>query len=301
MLIAITKKERSIMNTTHLQSFIYVAKYNSISKAAQKLNYSNSTVQSHIRALESELNTKLYERTNSGIYLTDKGILFLEYANKLLDVVSDIHNAFNVSENILRITASEMPSTYVINSLIYKLINKYPNIEIKYTKATTDVAIEKITSNRCDVSFIAEPHFNSAKVASKFLCKLPLSFVTSPTHICFKKGLANTKHNNTLLCTMPIATVNDLLQTHDLQFSDFFYSEKNIGDLQTIKELACEGHVITLIPTHLVEKELATNKLAIIPELDYEFTTNMYLLASKEHSAKQELINDLLELLPSLL
>ncbi len=290
------------MNTTHLQSFIYVAKYNSISKAALNLNYSNSTVQSHIRALESEVGAKLYERTNSGIYLTDKGMLFLEYANKILDIVSDIHNAFNVSENILRITASETPGTYVMNSLIHKLISKYPNIEIKYTKATTDVAIDKLTSNQCDVSFIAEPHqFNSAKVEAKLLCKLPLSFVTSPTHICFKKGLANTKHNNTLLCTTSISTVNSLLNTYDLQFSDFFYSEKNIGDLQTIKELACEGHVITLIPTHLVEKELAANKLAIIPELNYDFTTNLYLLTSKEHSAKQELIDELLELLPSLL
>lgn len=290
------------MNTTHLQSFIYVAKYNSISKAALNLNYSNSTVQSHIRALESEVGAKLYERTNSGIYLTDKGMLFLEYANKILDIVSDIHNAFNVSENILRITASETPGTYVMNSLIHKLISKYPNIEIKYTKATTDVAVDKLTSNQCDVSFIAEPHqFNSTKVEAKLLCKLPLSFVTSPTHICFKKGLVNTKHNNTLLCTTSISTVNSLLNTYDLQFSDFFYSEKNIGDLQTIKELACEGHVITLIPTHLVEKELAANKLAIIPELNYDFTTNLYLLTSKEHSAKQELIDELLELLPSLL
>ena len=58
------------MNTTHLESFVYVAKYNSISKAAQQLNYSSSTVQSHIKALEEEFDTKLYDRTSSGVQLT---------------------------------------------------------------------------------------------------------------------------------------------------------------------------------------------------------------------------------------
>lgn len=289
------------MNTTHLQSFIYVAKYNSISKAALHLNYSNSTVQSHIRALEAEVGTKLYERTSSGIYLTDKGILFLEYANKILDIVADVHNSFNVHENKLRITASETSGTYVMGSLIHKLIKKYPNIEIEYTKATTDTAIDKLTSNQCDVSFIAEPQFASAEVDSTFICKLPLSFVTSPKHVCFKNGLANTKQNNTLLCTMPMTTVNSVLKAQNILFSDYFYSEKNIGDLQTIKELACEGHVITLIPTHMVEKELAENKLCIIPELDLNFTTNIYLLTSREHTAKNELIEKLLSMIPSVI
>lgn len=284
------------MNTTHLQSFTYTAKYKSISKAALHLNYSNSTVQSHIRALELELGVKLYERTSSGIYLTDKGMLFLEYANKIIDIVSDVHNAFNVHENCLRITASETASTYVMNVIIQNFIKKYPHIEIEYKKATTDIAIDKLTSNLCDVSLIAEPQFSSTEVNSRFLFKLPLSFVTSPTHVCFKNGLANTKNHNTLLCTMAQPVVSSILKTKDLQFSDYFYSEKNIGDMQTIKELAYEGHVITLIPTHLIENDLAANKLRVIPELDYDFTTNLYFLTPKEHTAKNDLINNLLEI-----
>ena len=119
------------MNTTHLESFVYVAKYNSISKAAQQLNYSSSTVQSHIKALEEEFDTKLYDRTSSGIQLTKNGNLFLKHANQILDITDNLHNIFSSDRNILRITASESVNVYLMHSLIQKFIKKYPNIEIE--------------------------------------------------------------------------------------------------------------------------------------------------------------------------
>ena len=58
--------------------------------------------------------------------------------------------------------------------LLDKFIIKYPDIEIDYTKATTDVAIEKILNGLCDVGVISEPGFSTSKVKCDFLCKLPL-------------------------------------------------------------------------------------------------------------------------------
>lgn len=73
------------MNTTHIKSFLYVSKYNSISKAADKLNYSTSTIYEHLKSLENEVGVTLYNKANRGIYLTENGEIFLEYANKILD------------------------------------------------------------------------------------------------------------------------------------------------------------------------------------------------------------------------
>ena len=57
------------MNTTHIKSFLYVSKYNSISKAADKLNYSTSTIYEHLKSLENEVGVTLYNKANRGIYL----------------------------------------------------------------------------------------------------------------------------------------------------------------------------------------------------------------------------------------
>lgn len=289
------------MNTTHIQSFMYVAKYNSISKAALELNYSNSTVQGHLKTLESELGTKLYERSSTGIYLTEKGFLFLDYAKKILDIIDDIQTTFKMHDRIIRVSATESVNVSLINPLINKFIKKYPDVEIEYTKATTDTAVEKISMNLCDISIIAEPQFSSTKVRSELLYRMPLSFVASPKHRCFRTGLLSSREHNTLLCTMALPVVTGILKNVGLNYGDFFSAEKNIGDLQTIRELAYESQVITLLPTSLIEEDLADHKLQVIPELDRDLFTNVYILTPPEETSKRELIDGFLSLLCTVL
>lgn len=289
------------MNTTHIKSFLYVSKYNSISKAADKLNYSTSTIYEHLKSLENEVGVTLYNKANRGIYLTENGEIFLEYANKILDIVDDIHRRFYKSSETLRIMASESSDFFVMKPLMDKFIIKYPDIEIDYTKATTDVAIEKILNGLCDVGVISEPGFSTSKVKCDFLCKLPLSFVASPKHICFKNGIVDSREDNTLLSTMGFTVVSNLLVSKGLLFSDYFSSKKNIGDLQTLKELAYEGIGISLLPTFLVEDDIAQGKLKLIPEFNKEFSSRIYILTELNNKKVNKSVNNFVQLAHSLL
>lgn len=289
------------MNTTHIKSFLYVSKYNSISKAADKLNYSTSTIYEHLKSLENEVGVTLYNKANRGIYLTENGEIFLEYANKILDIVDDIHRRFYKSSETLRIMASESSDFFVMKPLMDKFIIKYPDIEIDYTKATTDVAIEKILNGLCDVGVISEPGFSTSKVKCDFLCKLPLSFVASPKHICFKNGIVDSREDNTLLSTMGFTVVSNLLVSKGLLFSDYFSSKKNIGDLQTLKELAYEGIGISLLPTFLVEDDIAQGKLKLIPEFNEEFSSRIYILTELNNKKVNKSVNNFVQLAHSLL
>lgn len=289
------------MNTTHIKSFLYVSKYNSISKAADKLNYSTSTIYEHLKSLENEVGVTLYNKANRGIYLTENGEIFLEYANKILDIVDDIHRRFYKSSETLRIMASESSDFFVMKPLMDKFIIEYPDIEIDYTKATTDVAIEKILNGLCDVGVISEPGFSTSKVKCDFLCKLPLSFVASPKHICFKNGIVDSREDNTLLSTMRFTVVSNLLVSKGLLFSDYFSSKKNIGDLQTLKELAYEGIGISLLPTFLVEDDIAQGKLKLIPEFNEEFSSRIYILTELNNKKVNKSVNNFVQLAHSLL
>ena len=289
------------MNTTHIKSFLYVSKYNSISKAADKLNYSTSTIYEHLKSLENEVGVTLYNKANRGIYLTENGEIFLEYANKILDIVDDINRRFYKSSETLRITASESSDFFVMKPLMDKFIIKYPDIEIDYTKATTDVAIEKILNGLCDVGVISEPGFSTSKVKCDFLCKLPLSFVASPKHICFKNGIVDSREDNTLLSTMGFTVVSNLLVSKGLLFSDYFSSKKNIGDLQTLRELAYEGIGISLLPTFLVEDDIAQGKLKLIPEFNEEFSSRIYILTELNNKKVNKSVNNFVQLAHSLL
>ncbi|MDD6769641.1 MAG: LysR family transcriptional regulator [Inconstantimicrobium porci] len=56
-----------------LKTFITVSKLLNFRAAAEELNYSQSTISDHIRNLELDLNTKLFDRIGKKVFLTDCG------------------------------------------------------------------------------------------------------------------------------------------------------------------------------------------------------------------------------------
>ena len=65
------------MEIRQLATFIRVAQFNSFSRAAESLGYSQSAVTVQIRQLEEELDTRLFDRMGKRIALTDTGERFL--------------------------------------------------------------------------------------------------------------------------------------------------------------------------------------------------------------------------------
>lgn len=61
------------MESGELKIFRAVAREGSITKAARQLNYVQSNVTARIHKLETDLNIKLFHRTNRGMTLTAAG------------------------------------------------------------------------------------------------------------------------------------------------------------------------------------------------------------------------------------
>ena len=72
------------MEIRQLNTFIRVAQFQSFSKAAESLGYSQSAVTVQIRLLEEELNTRLFDRMGKRVALTGQGRRFLSGAYDVL-------------------------------------------------------------------------------------------------------------------------------------------------------------------------------------------------------------------------
>ena len=106
------------LDWTHLQTFAAVAERGSLSEAARGLRSSQPTMGRHIRALETELGTRLFERTAAGFELTPTGTELLVYARDMNNAANRLLlSAEGRSETVagtIRITASEIVATYVL-------------------------------------------------------------------------------------------------------------------------------------------------------------------------------------------
>ena len=71
------------MNITYLRSFYTTVKFNSISKAAKELHLTQPGLSMQLQSLENEIGSKLLNRSNKGVELTDEGAVVSEYAGNM--------------------------------------------------------------------------------------------------------------------------------------------------------------------------------------------------------------------------
>ncbi len=76
------------MDFAKLQIFYTVANISNISTASEQLHMSRQNISKVLRQLEQELDCQLLVRTSSGVRLTEKGALFLEYISQLRELTA---------------------------------------------------------------------------------------------------------------------------------------------------------------------------------------------------------------------
>lgn len=74
------------MNIEAINTFLLLSETGNFSRVAEKSNLTQSTVSARIKVLEKTLNVKLFERTSSGVLLTEAGQKFHKYAASMLEI-----------------------------------------------------------------------------------------------------------------------------------------------------------------------------------------------------------------------
>ena len=64
---------------------LQIVKTGSFNEAAKQLFVAQSSLSVSVKALEQELNIKIFERSGSGVYLTEDGSEFVKYATQIID------------------------------------------------------------------------------------------------------------------------------------------------------------------------------------------------------------------------
>ena len=80
------------MDIKYLNTFRAIVEEGGFSKAADRLNYTQSTITFQIGQLEQELNTKLFEKIGRRMVLTKAGEQLIPYVDNVLESVNKMHN-----------------------------------------------------------------------------------------------------------------------------------------------------------------------------------------------------------------
>lgn len=149
------------INYESYKIFYYVAKYQSISKAADNLLISQPAVSYQIKTLEETLGITLFVRTKKGVTLTDEGRVLFRYVEKGIESFINGENALTNLKNLdygnIRIGASATVSKHVLMPYLEEFHIKYPNIEINITNNLTENLLIDLRNVNLDMLLLNLP------------------------------------------------------------------------------------------------------------------------------------------------
>ncbi|MBQ4515388.1 MAG: LysR family transcriptional regulator [Clostridia bacterium] len=159
------------MELRNLITFINVAELGSFTKAAQQLDYSQSTVSFQIKQLEDELGCLLFERINHTITLTQRGRELVSYAHQVRALTDEFKETLEEEKecngHIHFVTPDSVCDELISHSYI-DFHNKYPAISIKFTTADTSVMFDMLDRNEADVIITLDSHsYNKDYIIAK--------------------------------------------------------------------------------------------------------------------------------------
>lgn len=151
MLFGISEPYNLSMNIQNLRYFATVAKLENVSRAAELMHTSQSSISKNILTLEEELGTKLFDRHGKKLILNDAGKRFLESCDRILQetetVTKDLRYMSTGDDNLIRICAVGMDPHMFTFMSIFRV--SYPDVE--YAVDTISDGDELPDINRYDL------------------------------------------------------------------------------------------------------------------------------------------------------
>ncbi len=117
-----------------IETFLCAAENLNFSETAKQLHLSQPSVSHQIKMLEQELGSLLFERSSTGLRLTESGQLLLPWARRLLHDTATLEAMMSSLHEVageLRIACSTTAGKYILPQLAARFRQRYPGILVR--------------------------------------------------------------------------------------------------------------------------------------------------------------------------
>ena len=147
------------MESSRCKAFLAAAECGSLTRAAEKLNYTASGVSQLISAMESEFGFLLLKRTTRGVVLTAEGEKMLPAVRAFLSQENRMHelaaNINGLDIGLINIASYSSIATHWLPKVIADFKKKYPNININLMEGVRQEVLKWIEEGRADIGLLS--------------------------------------------------------------------------------------------------------------------------------------------------
>ncbi|HEX2915939.1 MAG TPA: LysR family transcriptional regulator [Chloroflexia bacterium] len=289
------------MDLRHLQTFNTIVEEGSFVRAAEQLQYAQSTISLQIQQLEEELGLELFDRQRRKIQLTPAGHLLLAHAQRILQQLThlqqDLSDLAEGETGTIRVGMVEPVARLCLVEVLRLFRLRYPRVRLTIEILSTIRVHEHLAEDWIELGISTPPPANSNLVFEPLMNDgLVLLLPANHPLQKYSQILLSDLRDETLLLTHPPCAYRTAIEQAFITQGLTLKASVEVGSLEFIKQAVQQGLGIALLPRLAVYN---TTTSAIVREIEDCQLPVVYGLISKEaslpHGKATQVFSDLLK------
>lgn len=253
-----------------VRSLVAVAETESFTKAAERLGVTQSAVSHSIRALETQLDSKLVERAGKRVALSQNGTILLRRFKAAISELEKAQEELGLlkrwGQGRLRIGATHTLCTYLLPAVMQEFRKLYPRCEIHIESGDTSELVELLDHSEIDL-ILGMGGREPAWTRFEPIFEDELIFVVAPSHPWAEAGtpaMEEVAKESFLVYARASATYRFLKSTFE-EAGVRLRPGLSLGDMGAIKEMAKVGVGVGIVAPWVAQNEIEAGTLVALP------------------------------------
>lgn len=273
------------MDINQLEVLIAVAQERGFSRAAERLYRTQPAISQAIRRLEEEVGVPLFDRSSKDGTLTDAGQVLLGYAQQMINLRRDAHEAIKELKGLHRgkvtISANENTVTHIL-PIISSYTARHPHIKVEVRRGRASRIPSEVLARDIEIGIVSfRPSDPALKTVSIGTDEIAL-IVAPKHHLAGKKTVSVQELGMESFIAHNVRSPyrNRVVQTFE-KYRTPLNITMEMPTLEAIKRLVEREVGVALIPSMAAETEIKLGQLIAIKVTEMRLKRSLFLIYRK--------------------
>jgi len=266
-----------------LRIFDMVARYQSHTRAAEKLHMTQPAVSMQMKQLEDSLDISLFERQGKSISLTREGRAMRQYSSNIIQsyesMLEYVDEIKGCRQGQLAISVTTT-ANYFTSRILAAFSKQFPQINISLDVTNRQKILAQLEHNEPNLVIMGEPPKGHELMSEKFMVN-PLVIIAPADHpLVDRKQLdLDTVLKEKFVVREPGSGTREAIERHFRKFNKSCTSGLEMSSNEAIKHAVAAGFGLGVVSKHTIDLEIANNYLKILDVKEFPIERHWHLVS----------------------
>ena len=241
-------------------------------RAAEKLSLTQPAVSQHIKQIERELDTVIFDRSGGKIRPTPEGKLVIQYAERVVSLYENLQRGLadkKKSIDRLRVGITHTSESNIVSEVLAQYAEQFENMKITIQTDTINNLYEMLKTYKIDIA-IVEGAVPDPAIKSVMLDTDSLVLCVSNDHPFARRSLVTVEElkKERMILRLPSSGTRNLFAAHlesrNMSIDDFNVTLE-VDNIATIKDLIRRNYGVSILARSACMDELKKGKITVLP------------------------------------